>query len=118
MSICFTPRGIIHLPVIMNELYQALSCILKALNEVYKHGLMHRDLRWDNIAHEIGKTKDNANWFLLDFDEGSHTNSVDVWGIGYLLQTSNLVREDDKILGTLMKRCLAVNLLERPTISD
>src|SRR4051812_29260497 len=69
MSICFTPQGNIQPPVTMNELYQALSCILKALNEVHKRGLMHRDLRWDNIAHEIGKTKDNANWFLLDFDE-------------------------------------------------
>ncbi|CAI2162624.1 4046_t:CDS:2 [Funneliformis geosporum] len=110
-------------------------------NDHWQHARdIYRDLRWDNVAHEIGKTKDNANWFLLDFDEGvgfpqsvganldlrshapeivgPHTNSVDVWGIGYLLQTSNLVREDDKVLGTLMKRCLAVNPLERPTISD
>src|SRR5438876_259213 len=69
LSIHFTPRVNVQPPATVNGLYKALSCILQALDGIHHRGLMHRDLRWDNVGHEIGKTDENADWFLLDFDE-------------------------------------------------
>jgi len=89
------------------ELLQALESVLEALVVLHSIGWMHRDIRWPNVIKQV----DSSKWFLIDFDDsskspkencpdehlsrhehppeifepGSHSMSVDIWGVGYLI---------------------------------
>ncbi|CAG8743263.1 5326_t:CDS:1, partial [Funneliformis caledonium] len=71
--------------------------------------IMHRDLRWEVVIKYI----DSEKWFIIDFNDACkfpssvpntqlakeshapkvfqsyHNDSVDVWSVGYLIQTAS-----------------------------
>ncbi|KAL8014333.1 putative protein kinase [Plasmopara halstedii] len=81
--------------------------IRKAPEALHEIGLMHRDLRWENVL----KYLDEDDKCFIDIDEGAssspaakvthlkaklhtpgisshtHTVKVDIWSVGYLLKT-------------------------------
>ena len=95
---------------------------------------MHRDIRWENVLCDMNNVE---KWILVDLDEairsddclglhtldasshapemtvGPHGAMVDIWGIGYLLSTSNIIL-DAKLLG-LMEKCLLPLPNQRPS---
>jgi hypothetical protein len=101
-------------------------------------GIMHRDIRWENVLKYIDRDK----WFIIDFDdacyissptssvhlakdshapeifEDHHNESVDIWSVGYLIltATANLQESDElKIYATsLMEK----DVNDRPTAKD
>ena len=127
-------RAVVAKPNNIDELIACIRCLCEALQWLHGKGLMHRDIRWENVLRDW----DNAGkWVLVDLDEaimsdecseshpldvnshapemksGPHDTMVDIWGIGHLLRTSNVVL-DSKLLG-LMGSCLHVEPKERPT---
>ncbi|UIZ23800.1 hypothetical protein KXD40_009597 [Peronospora effusa] len=96
---------------------------------------MHRDLKWDNVLKYQGE---DDKWFLIDFDDGalsqaakvkhlkaelhapeilscsSHTVKVDIWSVGYLIQTSTIFDLPAK-LETIQAECLQESPEKRPT---
>ncbi|OWZ17872.1 Serine/threonine protein kinase [Phytophthora megakarya] len=106
--VMLAPIGLLAPPENTQQLLMALRDILNALVAMHAINLMHRDLSWKNVL----KYSDGDKWFLIDFDEGasspaakvthlkaeshapeilsssSHTVKVDIWSMGYLLETS------------------------------
>ncbi|TMW65829.1 hypothetical protein Poli38472_003594 [Pythium oligandrum] len=64
------PIGRAEPPSDLKQLLTALCDILTALVALHSIGVMHRDLRWENvIKYENGPDK----WFLIDFDDARRT---------------------------------------------
>ncbi|KAG1698471.1 hypothetical protein DVH05_015013 [Phytophthora capsici] len=118
----------------VHQLLMAMRDILRALVALHTIGLMHRDLRWENVL----RYPDEDKWFLIDFDEGAsspavkvdhlkaethapeilssstHTTMVDIWSVGYLLETSH-VHDLPVALEDIKTQCLQENPSVRPT---
>ena len=129
------PVGRIAAPENVHQLLTALRDILKALVALHAIDIMHRDLRWNNVLKYQGE---DDKWFLIAFDDGaltpaakvkhlkaeshapeilscsSHTVKVDIWSVGYLIETSNILDLPAK-LETISAECLQESPEERPT---
>ncbi len=114
-----TPLGYPEVPKDLKELVRALLNILDALVPMHQLKIMHRDLRWDNILlycsggqnwfiidfdDSTQLTKKGRDWIIhqakdaQDMDPASHApelynsthdEKVDIWSIGYLIETSH-----------------------------
>ncbi|KAG6941366.1 hypothetical protein JG688_00018704 [Phytophthora aleatoria] len=109
----FEPRGTMARPSNLLELFDALRDVLQALVALHRLGWIHRDIRWSNVIRQRGC----GSWFLIDFvdaatspqpsssgqhlnkeehapeifvENGVHTTAVDIWAIGYLIETSGV----------------------------
>ncbi|RMX65423.1 hypothetical protein DD238_003856 [Peronospora effusa] len=129
------PVGRLAVPENVHQLLTALRDILKALVALHAINIMHRDLRWDNVLKYQGE---DDKWFLIDFDDGAlspaakvehlkaeshapeilscsfHTVKVDIWSVGYLIQTSNIF-DLPANLETIKAKCLQESPKKRPT---
>ncbi|RQM14319.1 hypothetical protein DD237_003702 [Peronospora effusa] len=129
------PVGRLAAPENVHQLLTALRDILKALVALHAINIMHRDLRWENVLKYQGE---DDKWFLIDFDDGAlspaakvehlkaeshapeilscsfHTVKVDIWSVGYLIQTSNIVNLPSN-LETIKAKCLQESPKKRPT---
>jgi serine/threonine protein kinase len=101
--------------------------------------IIHRDLRWENVMKYI----DSEKWFIIDFDDAcgfpssvpnmqlameshapevfqnNHDDSVDVWSVGYLIQTASVrLGESDKLKGYTVTRLMANDEFDRPTSGE
>jgi len=101
--------------------------------------IMHRDLRWENVMKYIDREK----WFIIDFDDAckfpssvpntqlaieshapeisqsNHDDSVDVWSVGYLIQTASVrLGQFDKLRDYAVTRLMANDEYDRPTSGD
>ncbi|CAI5705496.1 unnamed protein product [Peronospora farinosa] len=132
------PVGRLAAPENVHQLLTALRDILKALVALHAINIMHRDLRWENVLKYQGE---DDKWFLIDFDDGAlspaakvehlkaeshapeilscpfHTVKVDIWSVGYLIQTSNIVNFPAK-LETIKAKCLQESPKKRPTAAS
>lgn len=71
----FAPVGRSYLPENVQELLDALICVVKALLALGKLGIMHRDIRWANVFHALqddGSTFSNE-WYLFDFEYAAYS---------------------------------------------
>ncbi|UIZ23785.1 hypothetical protein KXD40_009604 [Peronospora effusa] len=133
--VTLSPVGRLAAPENVHQLLTALRDILKALVALHAINIMHRDLRWDNVLKYQGE---DDKWFLIDFDDGalspaanvkhlkaeshapeilscpSHTVKVDIWSVGYLIQTSTIFDLPAK-LETIKAECLQESPAKRPT---
>lgn len=130
-------RAAVAKPRNRDELIACLRCLCEALEWLHTAGFMHRDIRWENVLRDLSNSE---KWVLVDLDEaiksnegseahrlnakshapemtaGPHDSMVDIWGIGYLLSTSNIIL-DAKLLG-LMEKCLHEMPDQRPTATE
>ncbi|KAL8020732.1 putative protein kinase [Plasmopara halstedii] len=134
----FEPRGTMMKPRNLLELFVALRNILEALVALHRESVIHRDIRWSNVI----KRRDRDAWFLIDFADAAtspqrfpngkhlsteehapeifvngsiHTTAVDIWAVGYLIETSG-VRWDDLARRTAFaKRLMQKDPTRRPT---
>ncbi|KAG1695984.1 Crinkler effector protein 8 [Phytophthora capsici] len=142
-SLTLMPRGIEMKPSSLSELFVALRNVLEALVVLHRNGWMHRDIRWSNVIKQIN----HVEWFLIDFadaaqspqnypsgghlteDEhapeifvigGSHTTTVDVWAVGYLVKTSKIEREwnADPERALFLDRLINTDPIARPTADE
>ena len=129
-------RAVVAKPNNNDELIACIRCLCEALQWLYGKGFMHRDIRWENVLCD----RDNAGkWVLVDLDEalrmdecfnlhplhrdshapemtvGPYDTMVDIWGIGHLLLTSNVLL--DLTLSSLMEECLCRVPKQRPTVA-
>ena len=133
--VTLSPVGGIAAPENVHQLLTALRDILKALVALHAIDIMHRDLRWNNVLKYQGE---DDKWFLIAFDDGaltpaakvkhlkaeshapeilscsSHTVKVDIWSVGYLIKTSNIL-DLPASLATIKAECLEERPEERPT---
>ena len=133
--VTLSPVGGIAAPENVHQLLTALRDILKALVALHAIDIMHRDLRWNNVLKYQGE---DDKWFLIAFDDGAltpaakvkhlkaeshapeilscsfHTVKVDIWSVGYLIETSNILDLPAK-LETISAECLQESPEERPT---
>ncbi|RQM17166.1 hypothetical protein DD237_002525 [Peronospora effusa] len=133
--VTLSPVGRLAVPENAHQLLTALRDILKALVALHAINIMHRDLRWENVLKYQGE---DDKWFLIDFDDGAlspaanvehlkaeshapetlscstHTVKVDIWSVGYLIKTSNIVNLPAN-LETIKVECLQNSPEKRPT---
>jgi Protein kinase domain len=71
----FAPVGRSYLPQDINELLDSLLCVCEALVALHARGIMHRDIRWDNIFHSFESNNSASSqyvfsreWVLFDFE--------------------------------------------------
>jgi hypothetical protein len=93
-----------------NELIDAIRCILLGLIDLHSFGIVHRDIRWENILKNEDETE-LGTFFLVDFDDASvgpsetpridfdrkthapevtrepHSFSADIWSVGNLCKS-------------------------------
>ncbi|CAG8587668.1 5869_t:CDS:2 [Ambispora leptoticha] len=132
----FSPKGVRHKPTSKEQLVKALHCVLTALKSLHEIGIMHRDLRWDNVLKFIDQDK----WFIIDFDDACHTpsstpntllardnhapdifqpyhnESVDIWSVGYLIRT--VLVEVQELSNYASTTLMAKNHFDRPTAKE
>jgi hypothetical protein len=142
-TVCLTPVGYPEVPKDLKELVRALLDILDALVSMHQLKIVHRDLRWDNILRYCSGgqnwfiidfddsaqlTKEGRDWIIhqakdaQDMDPASHApelynsthdEKVDIWSIGYLIQTSHLNLSPEVI--KVKNDCMQDNPKKRPT---
>ncbi|GMF45323.1 unnamed protein product [Phytophthora fragariaefolia] len=110
----FAPRGIATKPANLKELFIAICGVLWGLRGLHAASWMHRDIRWSNV---MKRNNESTSWFLIDFMDAllspadsssgahlrrenhapdifdpnrNHTTAVDVWSVGYLIETSDV----------------------------
>ncbi|CAG8724111.1 11588_t:CDS:2, partial [Funneliformis mosseae] len=106
---------------------------------LHKMNIMHRDLRWENVMKYI----DSEKWFIIDFEDACkfpsrvpntqlakeshapevsqsyHDDSVDVWSVGYLIQTASVkLGEPDKLKDYVVTQLMANDEYDRPTSGE
>ena len=129
-------RGLNGCPASLTQLVECLRCICGALVWLHQHKFMHRDIRWPNVVKDL--TKENV-WRFLDFDDmvlslcsnpsaldpsshapemklGIHEVKVDIWGIGFLLETTKVLLPDE--LRNLKDFCLSEDPSNRPSAEE
>ncbi|RGB22084.1 hypothetical protein C1646_731247 [Rhizophagus diaphanus] len=62
----YGPVGYLCTPKTEDELRYAIGNILEIVSKLHKEGVVHRDIRWDNVV----KLKDDK-WLLIDFEEAA-----------------------------------------------
>jgi serine/threonine protein kinase len=123
------------------ELFVALRNVLEALIVLHRELVIHRDIRWSNVI----KRRDCDSWFLIDFDDAAispqyfpsgehlskeehapeifvsgsiHTTAVDIWAVGYLIETSNVQWDDFTRRTAFTNRLLQEDPTRRPTAKE
>ena len=123
IKVYFSPWGQKCVIETLDQLIQAVLSISKAVKLMHSVGIVHNDLRWDNvILHK-------KNYVLIDFDDAyilsendfcpglfhlsssehsantfkPHRFEVDIWGIGRLILTklSDMKEGSSKLQGSL-----------------
>ncbi|KAL7685709.1 putative protein kinase [Plasmopara halstedii] len=134
----FEPCGMMVKPSNLLELFVALRFVLEALIVLHRELVIHRDIRWPNVI----KRRDCDAWFLIDFADaaispqhfpngehltneehapeifvsgGTHTTAVDLWGVGYLIETSFVNWGDLSQRTAFVKRLTMKDPNARPT---
>ncbi|RHZ55262.1 hypothetical protein Glove_417g52 [Diversispora epigaea] len=137
MAVHLKPRGKEKKPENLNELLKALICILtclEGLHNIKPNPVMHRDIRWPNIIQY------EKQYILIDFDfasfspsnenlqnfnpnnhapemlTGSHDLTVDIWGVGYLITSSNIDLPNELLL--LSQSMCEEDINKRPKASN
>jgi serine/threonine protein kinase len=137
----FEPRGTMVKPSNLLELFVALRNVLDALIVLHRELVIHRDIRWSNVI----KRRDGDSWFLIDFDDAAispqyfpngehlsekehapeifvsgsiHTTAVDIWAVGYLIETSNVQWDDFTRRTAFTNRLLQADPTRRPTAEE
>jgi hypothetical protein len=140
-SLVFKPRGVAVKPSNLLELLGALRDVLQALVALHRLGWMHRDIRWSNVI----RTRDGGSWFLIDFadaaaspqrspsgqhlsveehapeiflDDGVHTTAVDIWAVGFLIETSGVAWLDFADRSSFYGRLMAKDPAARPSAEE
>ncbi|KAJ7201602.1 hypothetical protein GGX14DRAFT_464373, partial [Mycena pura] len=114
-KVILQPRGDARGPKTVDELLDAVICVLEMLEVLHKPPtVIHRDLRWPNIMNSL---KNRREWFVIDWTDpveaparaankrdfnprthcpalylDNHGTEVDLWSVGELMLTSK-VRE-------------------------
>ncbi|KAL8016995.1 putative protein kinase [Plasmopara halstedii] len=134
----FEPCGMMVKPSNLLELFVALRFVLEAMIVLHRELVIHRDIRWSNVI----KRRDCDAWFLIDFADaaispqhfpngehlskeehapeifvsgGTHTTAVDLWGVGYLIETSFVNWDDLSQRTAFVKRLMMKDPNARPT---
>ncbi|KAF9059376.1 hypothetical protein BDP27DRAFT_1341538 [Rhodocollybia butyracea] len=104
------PIGLAVAPSDIGQLKDCILCILDALIKVHEIPVYHRDIRKENV---LRCTDNESQWFLIDWEDASttptyaqptfdrlthgptvlkdgHGPEVDIWGVGYLIKSSEL----------------------------
>ncbi|KAL7692180.1 putative protein kinase-like domain superfamily [Plasmopara halstedii] len=113
----FEPRGTMMKPRNLLELFVALRNILEALVALHRESVIHRDIRCHKPQRfPNGKHLSTEEHAPEIFVNGSiHTTAVDIWAVGYLIETSG-VRWDDLARRTAFaKRLMQKDPTRRPT---
>ena len=137
----FEPRGTMVKPSNLLELFVALRNVLDALIVLHRELVTHRDIRWSNVI----KRHDCDAWFLIDFADAAispqyvpngehlskeehapeifvsgsiHATSIDIWAVGYLIDTSCVQWDDFARRTAFTKRLLQKDPTRRPTAEE
>ncbi|GMF23782.1 unnamed protein product [Phytophthora lilii] len=139
----FEPRGTMVKLSNLLELFDALRDVLQALVALHDLGWIHRDIRWSNVI----KQRDGDSWFLIDFadaatspqpsssgqhlsrcehapeifvDNGTHTTAVDVWAVGFLIETvgTHVRWQDLAGRSAFYERLVAKDPAKRPSAEE
>ena len=137
----FEPRGTMVRPSNLLELFVALRNVLDALSVLHRELLIYRDTCWSNMI----KRRDCDAWFLIDFADAAispqhfpngehlskeehapeifvsgsiHTTAVDIWAVGYLIETSDVQWDDFARRTAFTKRLLQEDPTRRPTAEE
>jgi hypothetical protein len=62
----FAPVGFMSIPQNEDELRDAIRDVLKVVINLHENGIVHRDIRWENILRLT-----NGGWILIDFEEAA-----------------------------------------------
>ncbi|KAL2920566.1 Mitosis inducer protein kinase cdr1 [Bienertia sinuspersici] len=146
LAIVYKPRGVKAKPKNMEQLMLALKQVAKALVALHDLSFMHRDLSWEKVMMVMKEGEEE--WFVAGFEEAVgaprinpteveatekekkapemgrggvvHGVKVDVWGIGYLIKTSEVNKEGKvgKQVKELEGKCMEQNPELRPTAAD
>ncbi|RHZ86732.1 hypothetical protein Glove_46g161 [Diversispora epigaea] len=124
LFVTFSPKGVLYRPQSKKQLIKALFCVLTILKE--------------NVIKYINQDK----WFIIDFDNACYTTSVtsntylvkenhapkifksyykksvDIWSVGYLIQTASIKLEEFDNLKIYSKKLMAKNEINRPTTEE
>ncbi|KAL3662985.1 hypothetical protein V7S43_011928 [Phytophthora oleae] len=114
-SLVFEPRGTDKKPSTLLDLFTALRDVLEALVALHRLGWIHRDIRWSNVTRQ----RNDGFLVLIDFadaatspqpsstgqhlsveehapeifvENGKHTTAVDIWAVGFLIESCGLER--------------------------
>ncbi|KAL8006103.1 putative protein kinase [Plasmopara halstedii] len=137
----FEPRGMMVKHQNLLELFGALRNVLEALVVLHRESVMHRDIRWSNVI----KRRDRDEWYLIDFADaatspqrfpngehlsteehapdifvsgGTHTIAVDIWAVGYLIETSGVNWDDLSQRTAFVKQLMLNDPTARPTAEE
>ncbi|TMW56155.1 hypothetical protein Poli38472_008803 [Pythium oligandrum] len=128
------PLGLSLHPSDLKQLLMALRDVLNALVTLHSIGIMHRNLRWENV---LKHPDDCDKWFLTNFDDAvlvpaaqgvqhlsddshapevdsEHAVEVDIWGVGHLLRTTNVTNIPSELV-VMQAECLSEKPRSRPT---
>jgi serine/threonine protein kinase len=115
----FGPIGRTYQPRNLEEMLDALVCVVEVLVSVHSMGWMHRGIRCDNVFHAFeNDDASNKKAFSKDFEfaarspqqsfgkytittgnhapemfarkANTHSAAVDIWGLRYLIQIANI----------------------------
>eukprot|EP00644_Phytophthora_capsici_P015436 jgi/Phyca11/547387/estExt2_Genewise1Plus.C_PHYCAscaffold_240409 len=137
----FKPRGTMVRPSNLLDLFGALKDVLQALVALHRLGWIHRDIRWSNVIRQ----RTGNSWFLIDFvdaatdpqqypsgqhlsveehapeifvENGVHTTAVDIWAVGFLIETSGVEWLDFAGRTSLYRRLIAKDPAARPNAEE
>ncbi|KAE8972908.1 hypothetical protein PR002_g26364 [Phytophthora rubi] len=140
-SMLFQPRGTRVEPSNLLELLGALRDVLQALVALHRLGWIHRDIRWSNVLRQ----REGGSWFLIDFadaatspqpsssgqhlsveehapeifvDDGVHTTAVDIWAVGYLIETCDVGWLDFAERSSFYERLMQEDPTARPSAEE
>ncbi|RIA81356.1 hypothetical protein C1645_837138 [Glomus cerebriforme] len=134
MHLELAPVGYTTFPTTENELRAAILDVLKTVKILHINGVVHRDIRWENIV----RLMDN-NWMLIDFEEAAligdirptlniaapeHRNedtckkAGDIWLIGNLIDDQRIHIYLSESAKNFRDRLMFQDPNERPTATD
>ncbi|CAI2180195.1 3388_t:CDS:2 [Funneliformis geosporum] len=134
----FAPVGYMTIPKDENELRDVIWDVLNVVNNLHVNGIVHRDIRWDNIIKLT-----NNGWILIDFEEAAPIGrgnlrpstlnitapeyrgsddlcleSGDIWMIGNLFDDFRIRIQLTESARIFRDKLICQNPVERPTASD
>eukprot|EP00298_Acanthocystis_sp_HF-20_P015991 c21344_g1_i1.p1 GENE.c21344_g1_i1~~c21344_g1_i1.p1 ORF type:complete len:395 (+),score=23.92 c21344_g1_i1:150-1334(+) len=95
------PIGLEMIPKTVDEVKDAIWCVLQGLKVWHFLGWCHGDIRWANIVRLAERTENGIicldNWMLIDFDQSGENNKRKIdWNHKYgRLHDNNLTFEHD-----------------------
>ncbi|GMF14494.1 unnamed protein product [Phytophthora lilii] len=119
-SMSFEPRGTIVKPSNRLELFGALRDVLQALVALHDLGWIHRDIRWSNPSSSGQHLSRSEHAPEIFVDNGTHTTAVEVWAVGFLIETVGThVRWQDLVgRSAFYERLVAKDPAKRPSAEE